>query len=130
MKNAYRPIIGALFACAAFSAVSMAQEAKRTEIKRSDLTGTNMEIIVQIVESPPGTVIAKHFHNGEEVAYVLEGGIVQFPGKAPEPRTPGQIAVNKREAPHAGFTVVGDKTIKSLNMYIVDKGKPLAVPVQ
>jgi quercetin dioxygenase-like cupin family protein len=89
-----------------------------------------MEIIVQLVESPPGTVTSKHFHNGEEVAYVLEGGMVQFPGKEPEARKPGQIVMNKREAPHAGYTVVGDKTIKSLNIYIVDKGKPLAVPVQ
>ena len=128
-KPAYT-VFGVFLGCMIFSGMSLAQEAKRTEIKRADLTGTNMEIIVQLVESPPGTVLAKHFHNGEETSYTLEGGMVQAPGEAPKERLAGSIVINKRGVPHAGYSVVGDKTIKSLNVYVVDKDKPLAVPVQ
>jgi quercetin dioxygenase-like cupin family protein len=130
MKRALRLAAGILFGSALLTTASLAQEAKRTEIKREDLTGTNMQIIVQLVESPPGSFSPKHTHNGEEVYYVLEGGTIQAPGQPAQAREPGQIIVNKRDVPHAGYKVVGDKTIKSLNIYIVDKGKPLAVPVQ
>jgi quercetin dioxygenase-like cupin family protein len=109
---------------------ALAQEVKRTELKHEDVPGTNLEVIVQLVETPPGAVSPKHYHNGQEISYVLEGGQVQFPGKEPQTRTPGEVSYNKREVPHAGYKVVGDKTLKSLNIYIVDKGKPLAVPVQ
>ena len=37
-------------------------------------------------------------------------------------------ALPARGAPHAGYTVVGDKTIKILSVYIVDKNKPLQEP--
>jgi len=36
--------------------------------------------------------------------------------------------INARGAPHAGYTVVGDKTIKILSVYVVDKGKPFQEP--
>lgn len=128
LKTACHTALGILLV-SSFSSFASAQEAKRTELKRQDLTGTNMEIIVQLVESPPGTVLPRHFHNGEEIAYTLEGGMVQTPGRPPQERPAGTIVINKRETPHAGYSVVGDKTIKSLNIYVVDKGKPLAVPV-
>jgi quercetin dioxygenase-like cupin family protein len=130
MKRALRLAAGILFGSALLTTASLAQEVKRTEIKREDLTGTNMQIIVQLVESPPGSFSPRHVPNGEEVYYVLEGGTIQAPGEPPQAREPGQTIINKRDVPHAGYKVVGDKTIKSLNIYIVDKGKPLAVPVQ
>jgi hypothetical protein len=30
-----------------------------------------------------------------------------------------------RDVPHAGVKVVGDKSLKMLNVFIVDKGKPV-----
>jgi hypothetical protein len=30
-----------------------------------------------------------------------------------------------RGVPHAGFTNVGDRPLKMLNVFVVDKGKPL-----
>ncbi len=40
-------------------------------------------------------------------------------------RPTGASGINKREVPHAGYKVVGDKTLKLLTVHIVDKGKPL-----
>jgi quercetin dioxygenase-like cupin family protein len=45
----------------------------RTELKRADLTGTNMEIWTAVYEFPVGYTIPAHSHKGEEVVYVLEG---------------------------------------------------------
>ena len=41
--------IAALAAAFAVATVAQAQEIKRTEIKRSDLTGTNMEVIMTVL---------------------------------------------------------------------------------
>jgi quercetin dioxygenase-like cupin family protein len=117
-------------ACAAstliLTATAGAQEVKRTELGRSPVFGDdNREIVMQLVEVPPGATSRRHFHNGEEAYYVIEGGLAQMPGQAPKERPTGERGINKRGVPHAGYTVVGDKTLKILSVYIVDKGKPL-----
>jgi hypothetical protein len=123
-------IIGAAaFAVTAWASLAQAQEIKRTEIKRSDLTGTNMEMIMTVLEAPPGAVLPKHFHYGEEAFYVLEGAMTEVPGQPAGPRIPGTGGINVREVPHAGYKVVGDKPLKLLTVHVVDKGKPLAVNV-
>jgi hypothetical protein len=119
----------AVLAVTTVTGFAQAQEIKRTEIKRSDLTGTNMEVIMGILEAPPGAVLAKHFHNGEEAFYVLEGAMTEIPGQAPSERVQGTGGINVREVPHAGYKVVGNKPLKLLTVHIVDKGKPLAVNV-
>ena len=49
----------------AISGATSAQEVKRTVLKQGDLTGTNMEVIMTVLEAPPGAVLPKHFHYGE-----------------------------------------------------------------
>ena len=105
------------------------EEVKRTELQRTDLTGTNMEVIVGITEIPVGVTFPSHFHHGEEAFYVLQGGAVQVPGEAPWTVTTGGSGINMRDVPHAGFQVVGDTSLKFLTVHIVDKGKPLYPPV-
>jgi quercetin dioxygenase-like cupin family protein len=124
-------ILAAGFAIATFAGAASAQEIKRTEVKRSDLTGTNMEVIMSIVEIPPGGVLARHFHYGEEAFYVLEGAMTEVLSSPPQQlaRVPGSGGINVREVPHAGYKVVGDKPLKLLTVHVVDKGKPLAVNV-
>jgi len=94
-------------------------------LKRVDLPGTNMEIILGIVEVQPGTTIPRHFHYGEEVSYVLEGTMVQAPDKEPQMMQTGTPVHNAREVVHGGAKVVGDKPLKILTNHIVEKGKPL-----
>lgn len=114
---------------AAFGGSAMAQEIKRTELGRSPVSGDDTkEIIMQLVEFPPGATSPRHFHNGEESFYVIEGGTVQVAGKEPKARSVGERGINQRGVPHAGYTVVGDKTIKILSVYVIDKGKPLQEP--
>jgi quercetin dioxygenase-like cupin family protein len=86
-------------------------------------------VIMGILEAPPGAVLPKHFHNGEEAFYVLEGAMTEMPGQAPSERVQGTGGINVREVPHAGYKVVGNKPLKLLTVHVVDKGKPLAVNV-
>jgi hypothetical protein len=59
------------------------------------------------------------------VGRVLEGAMIQYPGKEPQMMETGTASFNDRGVLHAGFKVVGDKTLKIYSVYAVDKGKPL-----
>src|SRR3954451_17596323 len=108
-----------------------AQELKRTELSLMDLTGVEgKEVVVSLLEAPPGSTSVRHFHYGDEVFYVLEGAMVQVPGQELQARVTGSVGNNKREVPHAGFKVIGEKSLNLLSVYIVDKGKPLQVEVK
>ena len=110
--------------------VSAFAQSNRQELKRADLTGTDMEIIVSIVDVPPGSELPKHTHHGEESVYVLQGATLSLPDGKEVPFPTGATSINKRDFPHAGFKVVGDKTLKMLTVHIVDKGKPLIEPAR
>jgi hypothetical protein len=43
---------------------------------------------------------------------------------------PGTAKINVRDVPHGVFKVTGDKRLKLLAVHIVDKGKPMTVPVK
>ena len=101
-----------------------ADSIQRTELKRSDLTNKDMDVIVTIVEVPPGETLGRHIHPGEEVVYVLEGATLELPDATQRPFPTGAATINMRDVPHAGFKVVGDKSLKMLTVHIVDKGKP------
>lgn len=102
----------------------------RTELKRADLSGKNMEVIISIVEAKPGSGLPKHIHPGEEAYYVLEGATLELPDGKQVPLATGVASINIRDVPHAGFKVVGDKTLKLLTVHVVDKGKPMTEVVK
>jgi quercetin dioxygenase-like cupin family protein len=124
-----------LFALAALGSIAMplpAQEStSRKELRRVDLSGApGMEVILSITELKPGDEIPAHLHHGIETGYVLEGGMVEAPGRPAYAIETGSSVLNLRDVAHGGFKVVGDKTIKLLTVHIVDKGKPLYDPVK
>ena len=113
-------------ASAALICAAHAQDyAGRKELKRSDLTGTNMEVIVSISETRPGETLPRHIHNGEEVFYALEDTTLELPDGKHISVIAGNAGISVRDVPHGGVKVVGDKTLRLLTVHIVDKGKPL-----
>jgi len=99
---------------------------QRKELKRADLSGApGMEVILSIAEYKPGDAVNLHLHHGVEAAYILEGGMVQAPGKEAVELKTGDPGMNLRDVPHAGWKVVGNKSIKIISVHVVDKGKPL-----
>ena len=101
-----------------------------TELKRADLTGTNMEVIISVAEVQPGNTLARHFHHGEEAVYVLEGATLQLPDGKEIPFPAGAAVINVRDVAHGGFKVAGDKPLKLLTVHIIDKGKPFSEPAK
>jgi mannose-6-phosphate isomerase-like protein (cupin superfamily) len=120
-----RILLGMLFA-SLLSISTHAQDSPfRKELKRADLTGTNMEVIVSINEVKPGEALMLHIHHGEEPYYFLEGGTIETPDGKQVPIPTGATGITARDVPHGALKVVGDKPIKFLTIHIVDKGKPL-----
>ena len=115
-------VAGATVGAAAVSYDSPA----RKEMKRADLSGApGMEVIASVSEYKKGEMIPKHLHHGIEAGYVIQGTMVQAPGKEPMKLETGAPIMNLRDVPHAGFKVVGDQSFKVFTVHIVDKGKPL-----
>jgi quercetin dioxygenase-like cupin family protein len=99
---------------------------QRVEIKRVDLDrAPGFEVVVSTAEYKPGETLPVHFHHGLEVAYIVQGATVQIPGQAPRALPTGASVLNQRGIRHAGFTVVGDVSLKLFTVHIVDKGAPL-----
>jgi quercetin dioxygenase-like cupin family protein len=100
--------------------------AQRVERQRTDLSGApGMEVIASVAEYKPGDSIGLHSHHGVEAAYVVQGASVQVPGKEPMTLPTGASLLNLRDVRHAGFTIVGESSLKLFTVHIVDKGKPL-----
>src|SRR5260221_7168686 len=98
----------------------------RKEMKRADLSGApGMEVISSITEYKKGDEVPRHLHHGVETGYVLQGSMVQLPGKEPTLLETGSPILNLRDVPHAGFKVVGGQPLKLFTVHIVDKDKPL-----
>jgi quercetin dioxygenase-like cupin family protein len=113
----------------AFSGLAVAQAdlnpKNRQELKREDLTGTNMEVIISVIEAQPGEILARHIHHGEEAFYVLQGATFETPDGKQITLATGAAAINHRDVPHAGLKVLGNTPFKYLAVHVVDKGAPL-----
>lgn len=111
---------------AGLTAQTLTDAPQPKEQKRTDLTGApGMEVIAALSEIKPGESSNFHLHHGVEAAYVIQGALVQIPGKEPVMVPTGFITMNLRDVVHGNFKVVGDTSLKSFAVYVVDKGKPL-----
>jgi quercetin dioxygenase-like cupin family protein len=112
--------------------ISAAQQSgiKRTILIKQDLSVEGKEVVMGQAEIAPGSAAGKHYHYGEEVGYVLEGeSVLEIEGQTPITLKAGQsysIPAGKAHDARA----VGETPAKVLAVYIVAKGKPLAVAVK
>jgi quercetin dioxygenase-like cupin family protein len=128
--NKYVKLIALVGLGMTVSIAAQAQSSKRTELTKGDLTGKNMDIVVGIVEVPPGASGVLHTHPGEEAYYVIDGATGESPDGKPVKFEAGTAAINPRGFPHGAFKITGDKTLKLLTVHIVDKGQPMMQPVK
>ena len=101
---------------------------RRTELQRHDLSVPGREVIQVRVDFDRGFVAPKHTHPGEEIIYVLEGTLeYQIDGK-PSTVKPGDVLFVPAGAVHS-VKNIGSGNGAELATYVVEKGKPLIVPV-
>jgi quercetin dioxygenase-like cupin family protein len=109
------------------STAALAQDPPgRHEIRRLDVPGApDKQIVVEMNEFKPGEGLDRHSHPGIEQGYVIQGAMVQQPGKEPVMFPTGSLLSNMTDVVHGGFKVVGDTSLKAFSVYVVDRNKPL-----
>ena len=105
---------------------------RRTELLKADLAimgGKEANLV--LVEFEPGATIAKHFHPGDELVYILEGSvIVEVEGEAAIALKAGDTFHQPPKQVHSGQNASTTDPVKLLVIWIVEKGQPLTVPVK
>jgi quercetin dioxygenase-like cupin family protein len=111
----------------AVDAQAPAPAIKRTLLQRFDLA-PDREVIVGVAEIPAGMAAGRHTHFGPESGYVLDGSTsLEIEGETPKLLKAGDSYVIPAGKVHDA-KAVGDKPVKVIATYIVEKGKPLATP--
>jgi len=127
-----KPALMLATAIVAFTAVADAQTPSAPAIKRAILQrfdlGSDREVVTAIAEVPPGMAAGRHTHPGPETSYVVEGSAtLEVEGEVPRLVKAGDSFAIPAGKVHDA-KVVGDKPVKVLATYIIEKGKPLASP--
>jgi quercetin dioxygenase-like cupin family protein len=103
---------------------------KRTDLQRQDLSIPGREAIQVRVDIGPRERAPRHRHPGEEIIYVLEGTLeYEVEGKPPVTLKVGDVLFIPAHTIHSAKNV-GSGTAAELATYVVEKGKPLVVPVK
>ena len=103
---------------------------KRTMIGKTEVPGSNYEVVTALVELAPGFKTGRHTHPGTVQAQVLEGEfMLALDGQPEKTFKAGQSLEVPNVAIHSEGAV-GSTPAKLIAVYIVEKGKPLVSPVQ
>ncbi len=102
---------------------------KRTILQKSDVPGTNLEMIYATVEIAPNFKAGRHSHPGVVMAQVVEGEFWFAPDGQPEKtfKTGEALTVPDRAIHNEG---AGSNGVKLNAVYVVEKGQPLASPAK
>ncbi len=100
---------------------------KRTPLQQFEVPGSNYITIVALTELEPFMTAERHIHPGAELTYVLEGGGEIFEEGHPSRKVgPGDNWRVEAGVPH--YLKNGPQRTRLLVTYVLEKGKPLAIP--
>jgi quercetin dioxygenase-like cupin family protein len=117
-------LLHATAVCAAASPIS------RTDLQRHDLDIPGHEAVQVRVDFAPGATAPRHKHPGEEIIYVLKGVLeYRLEGRPPATLKAGDVLFVPTGTVHE-VKNVGPGEASELATYVVEKGKPLVVPVK
>jgi quercetin dioxygenase-like cupin family protein len=120
-----------IVACGLALHLPQAQQAgsKRTDLQRHDLSVPGREVVQVRVDFNPGYVAPMHTHPGEEIIYVIEGTLeYEIGGKVTRVKA-GDVLFVPAGTPHTAKNI-GTTNAAELATYVVEKGKPLLMPVK
>lgn len=110
--------------------VAQSQQAgvKRTEVQKHALSVPGREIVQAHVDIAPGVEFPRHTHPGEEIVFVIEGALeYRIEGQPLVDLKAGESLFVPAGAVH-GAKNAGTENAVVLATYIVEQGKPMAVP--
>lgn len=103
---------------------------KRTVLQQGDLSAPGREAVTALAEIQSGAASGRHTHPGEEIAYVLAGPVVlEIDGKPAKTLQTGEVFMIPAGTVHNARNA-GTGLAKVLATYVIEKGKPVATPVQ
>lgn len=110
-------------------------DTKVTILSKSDLPG-GMQAVTFMTEIPPGSSTPRHYHPGQELAYVLEGtGVMHEIGKPSMPIKPGFTVTAYSPPDKPAYVHWASNTSKTdiqrwLITVVTPKGYPIIIPVK
>ncbi len=129
-KRASAFVLGGLLTVAAGSLLAQVSGLSRTIVGKADVSVPGREAIVARAEMPPGGKAGRHTHPGDEITYVMEGeATLLVDGQPPKTIKAGESFVVPAGVIHDAHNN-GSVPIKSVGVYVVEKGKPLTTPVK
>ena len=100
---------------------------KRTPLQTVDVPGGSYNAITAIAEIVANAAIGRHTHPGPETGYMIEGEMtLMIDGQAPKVVKAGESYQIPAGVVHDARA--GEKGAKVMGVYIIEKGKPLAIP--
>ena len=103
---------------------------RRTLLQQADLSIPGREAVTALAELDPGAQSGRHTHPGEEIAYIAQGPVVlEIDGKPARTMQTGEAVTIASGVIH-NVRNTGSATAKVVANYVVEKGKPVATPVQ
>jgi quercetin dioxygenase-like cupin family protein len=114
------------FACAG---VALAQQGsiKRTPLQKAEFPD-GYNTVSGIAEIPAGGSAGRHTHPGVEMGYLLEGEADLIVEGKPDQHLKAGDSYSIPAGTVHDAKVHGDKALKVLGVYVVDKTRPLASP--
>ena len=102
---------------------------QRTVVHKAAVSVPGREAVIARVEVAPGARAGRHTHPGDEISYVAEGeGEILIDGQPARKVKAGDGFVIPAGAKHDAHNT-GSMPLKLVAVYVVEKGKPLATPV-
>ena len=103
---------------------------KRTVLQQADLSAPGREAVLAMAEIQPAAASGRHTHPGEEIAFVLAGPVVlEIDGKPAKTYQTGESFIIPPNTIHNARSSAG-AGVKIVSTYVIEKGKPVATPVQ
>ncbi len=122
-------LLGSLIGLTIIGSQSFASELKLENLMKSQLEGVNgTEVIVSRVFIPPNQSLPKHWHPGEEFAYILDGSVTLWQkGKDNIVGKAGDVIKVPLKQIHTAVTK--DEAVTILVFRVHEQGKPERVKV-
>jgi quercetin dioxygenase-like cupin family protein len=111
----------------AFAGAAFAQGIKRTPLQKAEFPD-GYNTVSGIAEIPVGGSAGRHTHPGVEMGYLLEGEADLLVEGRPDQHLKAGDSYTIPAGTVHDAKVHGDKALKVLGVYVVDKTKPLASP--
>jgi quercetin dioxygenase-like cupin family protein len=122
-----KTLLALTFASLAFAAFAQQPGIKRTPLQKVEFPD-GYNTITAIAEVPLGGASGRHTHPGIETGYVLEGELNLLVDGQPDKTLKAGDSYQIPAGVVHDAKAHGDKSLKVLGIYVVDKTKPLASP--